>query len=413
MNVDSTLKQLKEELSLELVDNILPYWMEQTIDSVNGGFVGRITHMDEKKFHASKGAILNLRLLWTFSAVYTLFEEEEYRDMAQRAYDYITANFLDPDYEGVYWLLKADGTVKDDRKHLYAQAFAVYAFSEYYHAFGEEKALNIAIRLHQLMEDYGHDDNNGGYFEAFSRSWDLLDDARLSEKDINEPKSMNTHLHLLEAYTNLYRYWQNERVRQKLEDLIDIFLKNIISQEGTSLVNFFSEDWTPKSEKISFGHDIEASWLLHESAEVLNDEDRLALTGKAAVNLARAVRESGIDSDGGIFNEGILDKRVDDDKDWWPQAEAMVGFLNAFELTGEEAFLQSVEASWKFIKNYMIDKKYGEWRQKVNRDGNPYPEDKVQAWKGPYHNSRACIEIISRASQLLSMKKKNGMQTMN
>ncbi len=397
METTSTLAALRDELGTELTERILPYWMEHTIDHVHGGFVGRITQKNEIVDGAEKGLVLNARILWTFSAAYRVLGDERYRVVADRAYAFMTNAFRDHAHRGYYWMLTYDGRPADDRKHVYAQAFALYGVAEYYRATGHEPALDEAISLFDLIERYAHDLDHGGYHEAFDRAWARLDDARLSDKDAHERKSMNTHLHVLEAYTNLFRVWPDAGLLTQLHALTDVFIHRILRGETRHFLLFFDEDWRPKSTAVSFGHDIEASWLLLDAAEVLGDDELRRQVRDVAVDIARLTLSEGQDHDGGLFNQGGPSGIADTDKDWWPQAEAIVGFVRAYEETGDSAFVKAAEASWAFIKRFVVDEEYGEWFGRVSRDGAPYDEeDKVGSWKCPYHNSRACLEIMDR-----------------
>ncbi len=400
----AVLKNLGVLLSEELTDNILPYWVSHIVDENNGGFIGRITYDNKIVIGAPKGSIFNARLLWTFSACYHFLKSDGLKDLAVRAYEYLISNFFDDRFGGVYWMLKPDGSVLDDRKHIYAQSFAIYALTEYYRIFENKEALERALKLYELVESKSADRSNGGYFEAFSRDWELHDDSRLSNKDANEPKSMNTHLHLLEAYTNLYRCTKATELRERLVPLMELFLEKIIAEDGTHLINFLDEDWTPRSEIISFGHDIEASWLLMEAAAVLDDECLNDKVTQAAANLCRSVLINGIDRDGGLMTEADLNGIINDDKEWWPQGEALVGFLNMYEHTGEEEFLDAAFSSWKYIKKYIVDSKHGDWVGRVDRKGNPYTDDKVSEWKSCYHNARTCLEVVYRTNRLLQKR---------
>ncbi|SMO34223.1 AGE family epimerase/isomerase [Gracilimonas mengyeensis] len=397
ITVEQAIANLQEELKAELLSDIVPYWLNNTVDHKNGGFIGRITYDNEPVFDAGKGAILTARVLWTFSSIYRRIQKEEYRTMADHAYKYLTSKLWDEEYGGVYWMVTANGEPKDTRKHVYVQAFAIYALSEYYLAFHKEEALEQAKELYHLIEDKCTDSENGGYYESYTYAWQLMDDVRLSDKDINEPKSMNTHLHVLEAYTNLYRCWPDELVAERLSQLIDIFAGHIVNPERSSMHTFLGEDWEPRSDEISFGHDIEASWLLIEAAEVLGNYPRREEVKSISLSLAKAVMKDGLDQNGGLLNEADSSGITDDNKDWWPQAEAIVGFYNAWQLTGDPEFLAASCSVWDFIQKYVLDKKYGEWHEKVTRMGVPHKLDKVRSWKCPYHNSRAVLEILARS----------------
>ncbi len=400
MDDTAVLLKLRSELSRELQENLLPYWLKQAVDNENGGYTGRINYRNETDPHALKGAILHTRLLWTFSACYKKFGHPDLKKAARRTYDYLVTHFLDEQYGGVFWELDAKGKVNDGRKYIYAHAFAIYAFSEYAEAFSDSSAFNLAVELYRLIELKSADPVNGGYFEAFSRDWELLEDVRMSEKDLNEPKSMNTHLHLLEAYTNLYRYSPLPGLHTRLSSLIKIILECIINEKGTSLVVFLDSDWAPRSRIISYGHDIEASWLMMEAARVLADDQYSVRVTTTCMKIARAVLNNGLDHDGGLLNEADPTGIIDYDKEWWPQAEAMTGFLNAWEHDGDHAFLEAAVKVWNFIQKYIVDHEYGEWIPRVDREGVSYKDDKVRNWKSGYHNIRACLEGIQRIERL-------------
>lgn len=321
--------------------------------------------------------------------------------MADRAYQYITKYFIDPVNGGVFWELDHTGKAKNTRNQVYAIAFTIYAMSEYFQASGNEKALMIARGLFYLIEKHSLDRLENGYIEALSREWEPLDDYRLSEKDANESKTMNTHLHILEAYASLFRIWKSAELEKALENIIVLFIERFIDPVSYNLNLFFNDHWELRSDEISYGHDIECSWLLYEAAEILGDEEIIKRTGSVSVEMARRSFR-GVDKDHGMFNDHSPSKNhIDTDKHWWHQAEAMVGFFNAYQISGEEEFARKSAGSWYFIKKYMIDRINGEWYWRVNREGVPYTSDeKAGFWKCPYHNSRACMEMMSRIKQI-------------
>jgi cellobiose epimerase len=393
------LLKYSSEMQREL-DDILAYWMRFTIDSANGGFVGKIDHYNKVYPEAPKGSVLNARILWTFSAAYNLTKKQEYLAMAQRAYQYLQQHFVDKEFGGVFWTVDHKGQPLDTKKQIYAMAFAVYGLTEFYSASQDEGALKTAIAIYSDVVGHSYDKSHGGYIEALTRDWEEIGDLRLSAKDFNEKKSMNTHLHVLEAFANLYRVRPNEVLKQELTELLQLFLDYIISPMSNHLVLFFDEEWNTRSNIISYGHDIEAAWLLQEAAELLNSKQLLSDVKTRSVQLAIAAEE-GLDKDGGVwyeYEQGNLVKQ----KHSWPQAEAMIGFFNAWQNTGQEKFLSHSLQSWEFVKKYIHDKKCGEWYWGVNEDYSPMKqEDKVGIWKCPYHNSRACIEIIKRINSLI------------
>jgi mannobiose 2-epimerase len=391
---------LKQELRDELTGNILPFWMNRMKDNERGGFYGRMTGENRLVPDAPKGGILHARILWTFSSAALRLHSEEYLAEAGRAKEYIFAHFFDELSGGTYWMLHADGTPADSKKQIYSQAFFIYALTEYYSVSGDEEALEKAKVLFRLIEQHSFDSVNNGYMEAYSRDWVLLEDLRLSEKDANEKKTMNTHLHILEAYTNLYRVWKDATLAGQLENLIGLFLKKIIDPVSGHLNLFFDEEWRCKSTLHSFGHDIEASWLLEEAALVLGDEATCRKLQPVTLRIADAAAE-GLNDNGALINErdwasGHRDERCD----WWPQAEAVVGFFNAWQLSGDEEWLNKAHDSWQFIKQHLIDKEEGEWYWSFSPDGvKDRVNDKAGFWKCPYHNGRMCLELIERIKQ--------------
>jgi mannobiose 2-epimerase len=289
----------------------------------------------------------------------------------------------------------------DDKKKIYGQAFYVYALSEYYFATQDTAALERARTLFGLIERHSYDATYGGYFETCNRDWSIAEDARLSDKDMNEKKSMNNHLHLLEGYTNLCRVWRDPSVEKALTDLIDIFDRHILDSSTSHFGHFFDETWQPRSDTYTFGHDIEGSWLLCEAAEVLGRPQQIEAVAETALRIAEVVWEQGLDADGGLFYEGKDGEVVDANKEWWPQAEAVVGFLNAYQLSHEERFFEAARACWRFIERYIVDHADGEWFWRVDRDGKPdVDEPKLSPWKSPYHNTRACLEAIRRLAAM-------------
>jgi mannobiose 2-epimerase len=386
-------QQYKSEAQAEL-HQILQFWANHAVDNINDGFYGQINENNEVSSIAPKGSVLNSRILWTFSAAYNQTHHLEYLELAERAYDYLTAHFIDKKYGGLYWTVDYLGNPLNTKKQIYATAFAIYALSEY-HKINKLKEAKIgAMQLFQDIEKHSFESKHTGYIDAFTRDWNEIHDMRLSEKDSNEKKTMNTHLHILEAYTNLYGIWQDNTLKEKIIFLIKDFTDHIINSLNHHLILFFDEYWNPKSTIISFGHDIEASWLLQEAAEAIKDKVIIDQIKQLSLQITDAVID-GVDEDGGLWNEKEGNSFIKE-KHWWPQAEAMVGFLNAFQNSGNEKYFRLSYKSWQFIRQY-IKSPDGEWYWGIKPDHTIMKgQDKAGLWKCPYHNSRACLEIMKR-----------------
>lgn len=389
-----TLLDYGNRIENELKQNILPFWLQHAVDPCTGRFHGEISNDLRVNPHADRGALLTCRILWTFSAAYRTHGDRAYLQMADRAYNDLVATFRDDQHGGLFWSTAADGEPRLTRKQTYGQAFGIYALAEYTRATRRSAPLEFAIALFHLIEANARDTEHGGYFEAFARDWSPVEDQRLSEVDLNEPKSQNTLLHVMEAYTNLLRVWPEEALRRAQTALIDLMLTRVINPTTHHLGLFFSSDWKPRSDRISYGHDIEASWLLTEAAEVLGDTALLARVRPAALKIAETTLSDGVDHDGAIFNEGGPDGVTDTKREWWPQAEAVVGFLNAAQLSGgDDRFVEAALRTWDVIDRVLIDRKHGEWFRFATRDGLvSRDEPKISFWKCPYHNGRTCLE---------------------
>lgn len=396
MDIHKMVKEMEEEL----VANILPFWMDKMTDQTHGGFYGRITGTEKLMPEAEKGAILNARILWTFSSAYRLLKKEEYLTTATRAKRFIIDHFYDKEYGGVFWSLDYKGHPLDKKKQIYALGFAIYGLSEFHRATGDKEALDYAIRLFESIEKHSFDVVKNGYCEALTRDWKEMTDMRLSDKDENERKTMNTHLHILEPYTNLFRVWKDQRLEKQLRNLIELFTDKILNMETGHLELFFNDDWVSKYRVISYGHDIEASWLIHEAALVLGDEAFLEKV-EPLVEYIAAAADEGLTPDGSMIYETFLDKdQTDKDRHWWVQAENVVGHANLYQHFDDEIAMQKAFRCWEFIKKHLIDYKQGEWHWSLRADGRVNTtDDKAGFWKCPYHNGRMCMEMIERFSK--------------
>ncbi len=411
-----------------LEQNILRFWLDRMVDREHGGFYGRIDGKGMLHPEAEKGAILNARILWTFSAAYRVLGNPEYLDASRRAYDYLINHFIDKEYGGVYWSVDFLGNPLDTKKQFYAIGFALYGLTEYVRATGDREALDYALQLYECIEEHALDRQYNGYIEACTREWDEITDMRLSDFDANFPKSQNTHLHIIEPYTNLLRCLKElhaaetcdyvpvlgsvlpvgisvpietiHDIEASLRNLIAIFTDKILNPETHHLDLFFEMDWTRGAGHLeSYGHDIECSWLMHEAALVLGDKEVLAKV-EPIVRMVAKASEKGLRPDGSMIHEANLTtNHVDNDLHWWVQAENVVGWFNLYQYFGDEEALEKAVRCWEYIKKELIDWDNGEWFWSRHPDGSLNTvDDKAGFWKCPYHNSRMCLEILERST---------------
>lgn len=397
-----TPQQWSSRIRGELVGNILPFWPRYALDRVGGGFFGEVSDTLTVRAEAPRASVVNARILWTYAAAARLIGPE-WRPTADWAFAYVTKHFWDGEQGGFFWSVDAGGAPLSTRKQTYSQAFGIYALAEYYRLTGESEALDLARRIYDLIERHSFDPVHGGYIEALDRDWRPLADMRLSDKDLNSPKSMNTHLHVLEGYTNLLRVWPDEGLRARQKALIETLLDRIVDAPSGHFKLFFDEAWHSLLDHVSFGHDIEGSWLLVEAAELVGDPALSARVRAIAIRMAEACLAEGLDRDGSMFFEAGGDGRLHDaTKHWWVQAEAVVGFYNAFQLTGDERYRAAAARIWEYIERRVVDREHGEWHAKLTREGTPVRgSDDADAvlvgpWKCPYHNARVCFEMLDR-----------------
>lgn len=392
-NEQRTLERLKAETLDELKNNILPFWLK-LFDRENDGFYGQVDGTNTLITGADKGGVLNARILWTFSAAFGLTGDSSYLVAALRANNYLLKHFVDREFGGVYWKLNSKGEPLDRKKQIYNLAFAIYGLSEFYRISKNDNSLTTAIHLFETIERYSYDPHRGGYLESFSREWGELTDMRLSEKDENEKKTMNTHLHILEAYTNLYKVWKSPVLKIQLERLITLFSTTFINPENYHLLLFFDENWNSKSDVVSFGHDIETAWLLYNAANATGNPTLTASTRGMLLKITEASLE-GYNEDGSMnYEYSATQSKTDTERHWWVQAETVVGLLYAYSESNDNRFLYKAEKTWNYIKEHIIDRRQGEWFWSCFENGAINTlQDKAGFWKCPYHNSRMCIEI--------------------
>ena len=381
-----------EEVKDNLLTNILPYWLR--LKDPRGGFYGEVSADGKVDRDAPRGVILNARLIWSFSAAYEALKDPRYLEAAVYAKDWFLKHFCDSVNGGVYWSVTADGEPLDDKKQLYSQGFAIYGLSELCRVSHDEEALRQAIALYQVVESRFADSRNGGYIEALARNFSPLEDMSLSAHDINADKTMNSHLHVLEAYANLYRVWPDEGLKARVVALLDIIGTRVMAPDG-HLQLYFTKDWSVLPGGLSYGHDIETSWLALECALALRDDKVVDRVRPWAFKMGMAGNE-GLLPDGSMRYEKLPDGSFDDSRQWWVQAETVVGNLWLWKYHADTAALDRALAAWDYIRDHLVDPHDGEWWWAILPDGSrDLSQPKAGFWKCPYHNSRMCLQVMN------------------
>lgn len=447
-------KAFYDSVRQELVNDILPYWEKYARDSKSGGFYSVIDNNNvQSDSSGGRSIVMASRYLWTYSKAARLLKDDHYLEMADYAFDAINRDYFDKEYGGFFWSVNKDGTPCVSKKQVYGEAFAIYGISEYAAAVRELRAkraesearssiiMGRALAVFTMLEHHardcqgllcnpclrsnprGYDEGKreiasqateegriamtgfGGYIEALAQDWSPTADLKLSEKDIDCAKSMNTNLHVLEAYTALHKNLAvvhpkddalRSLIRDALRDLIRVMIKHIVLSDG-HLGVYFNMDWSRIGSEISFGHDIEASWLLQEAAEEAGDEALIEEVRPAAIRIAEVSLREGYDKDTGGFDNTMIDGHKDTTRVWWNQGEAINGFYYAYLMTGKKEFADAMQNVWHWIMDKQRDKQNGEWYQEVSKDGIPNLSlPKGGNWKTAYHNARCCMNVGSR-----------------
>lgn len=390
---ESKEEKLYDEIEQDLKYNILPFWEQYSVDE-SGGFYGALTYDGSPIVDSDKGCVLNARILWTFSVAYQAFPDSQYLALANRAQQYFIDNFIDKEQGGTYWTLNRDGTPKDKNKQTYGIAFAIYGLSEHYRATQNQKSLEEAIALYRCLENRSFDSVNGGYIESFTRDWKKPNKYGYDGNGVAN-KTMNTHIHVLEAYTNLYQVWKDEGLRKQLTDLMNVLIENIYNPKTHHLMLYFNDQWESLEDIDSYGHDIETSWLFMETATTLGDAELINKTNEIAIQIVNTTMEQGMNPDGSLIYER-KGNRFQRDLSWWCQTEAVNGLLDAWRITEDVKYLDAANNTWNWIKTNMVDYKYGEWYSTVSASGEPDLKGlKASLWRCPYHNSRMGFRVMS------------------
>lgn len=376
---------------------IIPYW-KGLIDREYGGFFGYVDFQLERGKKADKGVILNSRILYFFSRAAFLCEDSELLEYADWAYHFLIENCWDKVYGGVYWMMEYDGSVKEAMKHTYNQAFAIYALSTYYEATHKDEAREKAMELFHLIENKCVDEY--GYMEAFSRDWQLISNEKLSENGLLAEKTMNTLLHLLEAYTSLYHVSSDKEVGERLTAILDLFKTKVWNAKEGKLEVFFDREMNPIADLYSYGHDIEASWLIDYAYMILSGKDAGQQTPEYTTEIAENILNRALER--GAVNNECFRGEVNRTRVWWIQAEAVVGFYNAYEKTNDSKYLDAAGQIWAYIEKYFVDaRENSEWFWDLDVNGKPISQKPItEPWKCPYHNGRMCMEILVRQKRM-------------
>lgn len=395
---DFTRAAWADSLRNQLEQCILPYWSQRMLDP-RGGIYGGRDNDGSLRDDLPRSAVLGTRVLWTFATAARLMPHPVWQASATHAWKWLVESLWDEKYGGVFWSVDAKGAPLNTRKHSFVQGFAIYASAAYYQLTNSPVALVLAQECFAAL-DAAYDAQFGGYIEGCSRDWTLQEDARLSDKEMLAPKSMNTLLHLLEGFTELHRVWRNPKLEMRLRELVELFVNRIWQPDSASFGLHFSRDWKIQSDRISYGHDIKTGWLLCRAAEVLRDPVLQRHAGDLSVLVADAVLQRGVARDGSVLYEGDKHRVLNDERQWWCQAEAMVGFWDAYERLGVERHRQAAWNSWRYIERHFVNPAGDDWFKVLDANGVPKPGRlKAGPWECPYHHARACFEIIARLNR--------------
>lgn len=369
-----------------------------------GGFYGKVDRQLASVPGAERSIVLHARLMWTYASAYRMFGNPRHLELAQHALSYIQKHFIDPHNGGGYWTVHADGTPADTRKYVYGQAFIIYGGAEMMRAANCTKALQMAKDVYALLETHARDPKFGGYFETYDRAWNRTFESFNIPSIEAGSKALNTHLHLIESYTNLMRVWDDAALRSRVHELISIMSNNLLDTQHFHYKPYMTDDWGTTKSLFSFGHDIEGAWLLVEAAHAYGDEQIIKDSIPISVRIADSCRDGLDPITGGMYaenEEGALIK----DMNWWVQAEAVVGFFNAYQLTGDAKYIECMNRVWDYIDEVVIDREGGVFREWLSDASLPATHSKnaypISGWKTPYHNARMYMELIERIDGML------------
>lgn len=393
-NVTDKIRLIGSEVLLDLRNNILPFWMNRVCDPADG-FYGAVCNDGTPVNAEDRGSVLNARILWTFSSAYRLYGLESYRKIADRARQYFLSHFIDYEHGGVFWSVHPDGTVSNNIKQSYATAFGIYGIAEHYRATGDTKSLETAKMLFRTLQDKVHDNIRKGYYEVFEDDYSLTTTDGVDGVN-GAVKTMNSHIHIMEAYTTLYRIWPDMEVRDALSELVSILQNQLYSKETGQLVLYCNEDWKSLKSVESFSHEIETSWLLTETADALEIDSLSEQIRKQSIRMVDEALDKGLRTDGAM-RDWQDSSGYSERLSWWAQCETIIGCVNAWQISGDVKYIDTALKVWSYIKLHFIDYIHGDWFKNLNADGTPLAGDmKVSVWNCPYHSTRMGFELLNR-----------------
>ena len=382
-----------KEIEEELTQKLIPFW-ENLRDEEYGGFYGYMGYDLKVQKDYEKGCILNSRILWFFANAYMTLGEEKLKEDADHAYAFLKEKCLDKEYGGMFWSVTYDGKPSDTTKHTYNQAFALYALSSYYRLTKNPNAKQLAYQLFDLIQEKAFD--GAGYLEAFDRNWKPASNEKLSENGVMASRTMNTLLHVFEAYSGFYRATKDERVAEAMRTILQIYQEKVFNPERNRQEVFFDLDYNSLIDLHSYGHDIESSWLIDDGCSLLGDAALNQTIFAMDDRLAEGIYQTAYRNHS-VLNE--CENGVDDEtRVWWVQAESVLGFYHMYEKHGNCQYLQAAQDIFSYIEQYfLVSDHKSEWFWAVDKDGKPMQNlDIVNGWKCPYHNGRMCLELIRR-----------------
>ena len=383
---------LQNESKVYLEEKLIPFW-NSMIDKTNGGFYGQLNFDLVLNKTAKKGCILNSRILWLYSNAYLTLGDKSYLEYARHSFDFMRKYFVDKEFDGLYWSVNFDGTPNETLKHTYNFSFGLYALSSYYIASKDENAKILADNIFNLIETKCKAPI--GYFEAFTRDFKPEINEELSENGVIATRTMNTLLHVIESYNEYYLATKNNKVKQACEEILKTFENYVFEKDNDKLGVFFNDDFEQIIDLNSYGHDIEASWLLDKACEIIDDKDLAKRVTGFNSKIANRILKVAFENS--ALNNEVENGVVDKTRVWWVQAESILGFINEYEKNGDEKFLTSANEIWEYVKKYFVDNRpHSEWYSEVTFEGEPIKKDIVNEWKCPYHNGRMLLEVIKR-----------------